>query len=58
MLPTSASAKENTQEVKADHAPTDTVEKIEYELLEKRTRLIFHTAWEIVNREGRLRLKE
>ena len=40
------------------HAPTDTVEKIEYELLEKRTRLIFHTAWEIVNREGRLRLKE
>jgi hypothetical protein len=40
------------------HAPTDTVEKIEYELLEKRTRLIFHTAWEIVNREERLRLKE
>ncbi len=40
------------------HAPTDTVEKIEYALLEKRTRLIFHTAWEIVNREERLRLKE
>ena len=40
------------------HAPTDTVEKIEYELLEKRTRLIFHTAWEIANREERLRLKE
>ena len=39
------------------HAPTDTVEKIEYELLEKRTRLIFHTAWEIVNREERLSLK-
>lgn len=40
------------------HAPTDTVEKINYALLEKRTRLIFHTAWEIVNREERLILKE
>jgi Zn-dependent M28 family amino/carboxypeptidase len=40
------------------HAPTDTVEKINYALLEKRTRLIFHTAWEIVNREERLSLKE
>ena len=40
------------------HAPTDTVEKIEYELLEKRTRLIFYTAWEIVNRDSRLQLKE
>ena len=40
------------------HAPTDTVEKINYTLLEKRTRLIFHTAWEIVNREERLTLKE
>lgn len=40
------------------HAPTDTVEKIEYELLEKRARLIFYTAWEIANRDERLRLKE
>ena len=40
------------------HAPTDTVEKINYALLEKRTRLIFHTAWEIVNRDERLTLKE
>ena len=39
------------------HAPSDTVEKIEYELLEKRTRLIFYTAWEIANRDERLRLK-
>ena len=38
------------------HAPTDTVEKINYALLEKRTRLIFYTAWEIVNREERLSL--
>ncbi len=40
------------------HAPTDTVEKIEYALMEKRTRLIFHTAWEIVHRDERLRLKD
>ena len=40
------------------HATTDTVEKINYSLLEKRTRLIFHTAWEIVNREERLTLKQ
>ena len=40
------------------HAPTDTVEKINYPLLEKRTRLIFHTAWEIANREERLTIKE
>jgi len=33
------------------------VEKINYTLLEKRTRLIFYTAWEIVNREERLSLK-
>ena len=39
------------------HAPTDTVEKINYALLEKRTRLIFYTAWEIVNREERSSLK-
>lgn len=36
------------------HQPTDTPDKIEYELLERRTRLIFHTAWEIANRENRL----
>ncbi len=36
------------------HKPSDTVEKIDYDLLENRTRLIFHTAWEIANRENRL----
>lgn len=40
------------------HAPTDTPDKIDYELLEKRTKLIFHTAWAIVNREDRIRLDE
>jgi hypothetical protein len=40
------------------HAPTDTVEKINYPLLEKRSRLVFHTAWEIANRDKRLTLKK
>ncbi len=35
------------------HKPTDTSEKIEYELLAKRAKLIFHTAWELVNRDNR-----
>ncbi|WGH75571.1 M28 family metallopeptidase [Tenacibaculum tangerinum] len=36
------------------HRPTDTPDKINYEMLENRTRLVFHTAWEIANRENRL----
>ncbi|MDG1805478.1 M28 family metallopeptidase [Flavicella sp.] len=36
------------------HKPTDTAEKINYELLTKRTKLVFHTAWEIANRENRV----
>ena len=36
------------------HRPTDTVDKIEFELLKKRTQLIFHTAWEIANRDDRI----
>jgi len=36
------------------HKPTDTPDKINYDLLENRTRLIFHTAWEIANRKERL----
>ena len=36
------------------HKPTDTAEKINYELLTKRTQLVFHTAWEIANRENRV----
>ncbi len=38
------------------HRHTDTVEKINYPLLEKRIRLIFYTAWELANREDRIRL--
>ena len=35
------------------HRTTDTPDKINYEVLAKRTQLIFHTAWEIANRENR-----
>lgn len=38
------------------HKPSDTADKINYEFLETRTRLIFHTAWELVNREERIKL--
>ncbi|MCB0744106.1 MAG: M20/M25/M40 family metallo-hydrolase, partial [Ignavibacteriae bacterium] len=36
------------------HKTTDTPDKIEYDLLENRTRLVFYTAWELVNRENRI----
>ena len=34
--------------------PTDDPDKIEYDLLELRTQLIFYTAWNIANRDARL----
>ena len=36
------------------HQASDTPDKIEYELLEKRTRLIFATAWHLANQETTL----
>ena len=33
------------------HKATDTIDKIEFELMEKRTKLVFHTAWEVANRD-------
>lgn len=36
------------------HKITDTPDKINFELLEKRTKLIFHTAWQIANQNTRL----
>ena len=36
------------------HQPSDTPDKIRYDLLEKRTRLVFYTAWEIANRPNRI----
>jgi Zn-dependent M28 family amino/carboxypeptidase len=38
------------------HKPSDTPDKINYPLLEKRTRLIFATAWQLANQENRLKL--
>ncbi len=37
------------------HQPTDTVEKITWDLYEKRARMIFHTAWEMANRNDMLK---
>lgn len=36
------------------HRPGDTPDKINYDLLQNRSRLIFHTAWEVANREKRV----
>jgi len=38
------------------HKITDTPDKINYDLLAKRAKLIFYTAWEIANREHRITL--
>jgi Zn-dependent M28 family amino/carboxypeptidase len=37
------------------HKETDTVEKINWDLYEKRVKLIFYTAWEIANRDAMLK---
>ncbi len=37
------------------HKPTDTVDKINFDLYEKRVRMIFYTAWEIANRNDMLK---
>ncbi len=36
------------------HKHTDTVDKIEFDMLQKRAQLVFYTAWEIANRDDRL----
>lgn len=38
------------------HKPSDTPDKINYPFLETRAKLIFHTAWELANREQRVKL--
>ncbi|MFT6828356.1 MAG: Zn-dependent M28 family amino/carboxypeptidase, partial [Roseivirga sp.] len=35
------------------HRPTDTVDKIEFDVMAKRAQLIFHTAWILANRDQR-----
>ena len=36
------------------HKPGDTPDKINYDLLENRTRLVFYTAWEVANRANKI----
>lgn len=36
------------------HRPGDTPDKINYDLLENRTRLVFHTAWQVANRDDKI----
>ncbi|MFK7748486.1 MAG: M28 family peptidase [Kordia sp.] len=36
------------------HQPSDTPDKINYDLLTNRTRLVFYTAWELANRDQRI----
>ncbi|WP_136482964.1 M28 family metallopeptidase [Cognatitamlana onchidii] len=38
------------------HKPSDTPDKINYEFLETRAKLIFHTAWKLANREERIKI--
>ena len=36
------------------HKPTDTIEKINFPVMQKRAQLIFHTVWEVANRKGKI----
>lgn len=38
------------------HKPTDDVDKINFDKVQKTVRLVFYTAWEIANRDQRLRM--
>jgi len=40
------------------HKATDTPDKIDYDLLAKRTKFIFYTAWELANRKERIKVDE
>lgn len=40
------------------HKPTDTVEKIEFDLMKTRVQLIFATAWELANRKNRVKMNK
>ena len=40
------------------HMPSDTPDKIRYDLLTQRSRLIFHTAWEIANMDERIQVDQ
>lgn len=38
------------------HKPTDTVDKINFQKMEKITRLVFYTAWDLANRNDRIKV--
>ena len=38
------------------HAPSDTPDKINYDMLAKRSKLIFYTAWELANRKNKIKI--
>ncbi|MGB2503099.1 MAG: M28 family metallopeptidase [Flavobacteriaceae bacterium] len=40
------------------HKPTDTVEKIEFDLMKTRAQLIFATAWELANKKNRIKMNK
>ncbi|MBV9963355.1 MAG: M28 family peptidase [Parafilimonas sp.] len=37
------------------HQPTDTIDKINFDLMSKRVKLVFYTAWEMANRDAMLK---
>ena len=36
------------------HKESDEISKIEFPKMEKRAKLVFHLAWELANRDGRI----
>lgn len=40
------------------HKPTDTADKIDFDLLTKRTKLIFATAWQLANQKDRVKVDD
>lgn len=36
------------------HKPTDTIEKINFDVMQKRAQLVFYTAWEVANRDKKI----
>lgn len=38
------------------HAPSDTPDKINYDMLAKRSKLVFYTAWELANRKNKIKI--
>ena len=37
------------------HKPTDTVDKIQFDVMSRRTKLVFHTGWVMANRDAMMK---